>query len=358
MTAGHEGAADAGRGEGAAEYGGMDALMAAITGEPLPEEAGEDTAFLAEHRSAEADVAVLRERLSWLAEALTGEVLPENEAGGPEAEEREAAGQRAAGRDADGASAAREASAAAGKPATGNSGGTRETGGTGGAGAARGTGGTGGAGAGAPRPRGVTRPVGPARPARPPRPGRPSGPRRALRIALGSLAAGAAFAMVAGFGWVVTHSAGGGLMSGGSADSADSAAKGSRDAPAEAYGDGGRPTDPARVLACYRLVVEGTVAEVEPQPAHPRTRIVLRVSRSYKPAHTPAEVSFLLDGGAQPAPRKGQHVLVGVGQGRDNAGLWAVGDSRVAADRAWITEALPESRRATCPSEEEPTGTP
>ncbi|MER6568460.1 hypothetical protein ABT288_20370, partial [Streptomyces sp. NPDC001093] len=51
----------------------MDALMAAITGEPLPEEAHPDPGFLAGHRAAEADLAVLREQLTWLAEALTGE---------------------------------------------------------------------------------------------------------------------------------------------------------------------------------------------------------------------------------------------------------------------------------------------
>ncbi|MFI2757953.1 hypothetical protein ACH5A3_03610, partial [Streptomyces echinatus] len=55
------------------EYDGMDALMAAITGDPLPEEARRDPVFLAEHRAAEADVAVLRDRLAWLAEALTGD---------------------------------------------------------------------------------------------------------------------------------------------------------------------------------------------------------------------------------------------------------------------------------------------
>jgi hypothetical protein len=45
-------------------------------------------------------------------------------------------------------------------------------------------------------------------------------------------------------------------------------------------------------------------------------------------------------------------VLVRVGQGQRTASLWAVGDARVAAERAWITEALPESRHTTCPSDE------
>ncbi|KUN82146.1 hypothetical protein [Streptomyces griseoruber] len=60
-------------------YDGTDALMAAITGAPLPEEARADPALLAAHRSATADVAVLREQLGLIAAALTepvGEPAP------------------------------------------------------------------------------------------------------------------------------------------------------------------------------------------------------------------------------------------------------------------------------------------
>ncbi|MGW2620619.1 hypothetical protein [Streptomyces sp. NPDC001500] len=59
MTAEHDG------------RGGPDALMAAIAGEPLPDEARADAAFMVEHRSAAADVALLREQLGVLADALT-----------------------------------------------------------------------------------------------------------------------------------------------------------------------------------------------------------------------------------------------------------------------------------------------
>ncbi|MFF7470172.1 hypothetical protein [Streptomyces sp. NPDC008092] len=287
MTAEHEGAA------GAGEYAGMDALMAAVTDEPLPDEARRDAAFMAEHRSAEADVAVLREQLAWLAQALTGqEPMPE------EAEPARTAGSAPAAR--------------AGK-----------------------------------RPGSGTRPAGPAHPARPPRPGRPSGPRRALRIAVGSLAAAAAFGLVAGLGWMVTHNSGAAESASG-ASAADAKSQGS--SPAEGAVGGGRPSDPAVALACYRLVAEGTVAAVDPGAQPSGTRIVLTVTRSYKPAHGPAEVTVLLDDGADPAPRKGQHVLVGVDQGQRTASLWAVGDSRVAAERAWIVEALPGSRETACPS--------
>ncbi|MFI2200945.1 hypothetical protein ACH47Z_09245 [Streptomyces sp. NPDC020192] len=257
MTAGHESIPD---------DDGMDALMAAITGEPVPEEARRDPAFRAEHRAAEADVAVLREQLALLAEVLTGEAASEAQEEGS------------------------------------------------------------------------------AHTARPLRPGRPSRRRRALRIALGSLAGAAAFALVVGFGWMVTHTTG----SEDNSATAASAGKAAGRAPAKVSGDSGRPDGPALTLACSRLVVEGTVAGVQPQKPSHWSRITLTVIRSYKPAHGPAEVSFLLDGGAKPAPRTGQHVLVTVGLEQRNARLWAVGDTRVAVNRAWITEALPASGHLTC----------
>lgn len=53
-----------------AEHDGIDALMAAITDEPLSEEARTDSAFMAEHRSASADLALLREQLGIIGHAL------------------------------------------------------------------------------------------------------------------------------------------------------------------------------------------------------------------------------------------------------------------------------------------------
>ncbi|MFE2458162.1 hypothetical protein [Streptomyces sp. NPDC059402] len=55
--------------------GGYDALMAAITGEPLPPDAGADAR--GEHRSATADVALLREQLHLLGDALGEPVAQE-----------------------------------------------------------------------------------------------------------------------------------------------------------------------------------------------------------------------------------------------------------------------------------------
>lgn len=61
-----------------AEYEGegdarTDALLAAITDEPLPQAALDDPEFMAEHRSAVADVAALREQLLFMGEALAAE---------------------------------------------------------------------------------------------------------------------------------------------------------------------------------------------------------------------------------------------------------------------------------------------
>ncbi|MGW5278446.1 hypothetical protein ACWERI_03150 [Streptomyces collinus] len=309
MTAEHEGADGA---EAAREYAGMDALMAAITGAPLPEEARRDPVFLAEHRAAEADMTLLRSQLTRLADALTGEPpadrpAPRADRTPPHQKPTPPAGEA-------------DVTAPAAPVRSGR------------------------------RSRDGARPGGPARP------GRPRGPRRVLRIALGSVAGVAALGMVAGLGLLVARTGG---SAGDAKSSAADGAKSAGQAPAKVSGDAGRPDAPARVLACYKLVVEGTVAAVEPRAGSPWTRIELTVRRAYEPARTAARVAFDLDAGARPAPRAGQHVLVGVGRGQTSASLWAVGDARVAVNRAWITEALPEARHTGCPSgREAPTGKP
>lgn len=58
-----------------AEHNSVDALMAAITGERLPDEA--DDAFRAEHREAEADLALLRQQLGIIGDALAEVPRPE-----------------------------------------------------------------------------------------------------------------------------------------------------------------------------------------------------------------------------------------------------------------------------------------
>ncbi|MFJ5303932.1 hypothetical protein [Streptomyces sp. NPDC088350] len=255
------------------EYDGVDALMAAITDEPLPEAARADAAFMTEHRVATADLALLREQLGIIGEALSE----------PEPE---------------------------------------------------------------PEPRPAPKPVRAPRPARRRRP--------ALRaLAYGTFAMAVVATMITGIAWLAAHN--GEVSASGS--NADSGSKSSAQAPDKMSGAGGVPSDPELALACDRLVVEGTVARVETRTDDPWTRIVLSVIRSYKPAKGPSQVSFLLDGGADPKPRAGQHVLVEVGRDARNASTWAVGDDRVAANRAWILKALPGSRTTTCPAEE-PTDKP
>ncbi|WP_020116427.1 hypothetical protein [Streptomyces canus] len=57
-----------------AEHRDVDALLAALTGETLPDEA--DDALRAEHREATADIALLREQLGLIADALAQEPRP------------------------------------------------------------------------------------------------------------------------------------------------------------------------------------------------------------------------------------------------------------------------------------------
>lgn len=239
------------------EYDGVDALMAALTDEPLPEGAAADAEFMAEHRVATAQVALLREQLGIIGEALSAPPAP------------------------------------------------------------------------------VVR----ARPVRPRR------RRPALRaLAYGTLAFAVVAGMLTGLAWLVATNGG--------ADSASSSAD-SGSKVAEGSGGGskapGALSDPGLYVACSRLLVEGTVTEVQPG-SDPRKRITLAVTRSYRPAHGPAHVTVVLAAAASPAPRQGQHVLVGVPKGSDTANLWTVGDDAVAADRATIVDALAHPGTVTCPA--------
>jgi len=248
------------------QYDGVDALLAAITDEPLPEAALADAAFMAEHRAATADVALLREQLGIIGHALS---QPEPQ----------------------------------------------------------------------PEPEPAPKPVSSLRPA----------PRRhpGLRaLAFGTLATAVVATMITGLAWLVAHNGG---MNADSSSSADQGAKTSSGSAPEGSGTPGALSDPELYVACSRLLVEGTVTEVKPG-SDPRKRITLAVTRSYRPAHGPADVTVVLAAGAQPAPRQGQHVLVGVPKGSDTATLWAVGDDAVATDSAAIVEALAGPGTTTCPT--------
>ncbi|QWB28424.1 hypothetical protein KJK29_24980 [Streptomyces koelreuteriae] len=250
----------------------MDALMAAILGDPVPEGARRDADYLAAHSAAVTDVALLRERLTLLGDTLAGPT----------------AGPRAAAN---------------------------------------------GAGPRAPVDT-VVREL-PVRSRR----NRP----RPLSLALRGLAAAAAATVVVGMGWLVVQGGGGGGDdSGGNSSAADSAAKpqqGSEDAKLSHAG----------YLACARLVVEGTVAEVEPVPGTGQDRVTLDVERFYKPAKGQKRVVFPMSEDIDPRLRPGDHVLIGITGGQAEPDHWSVGEKEIAHDRAWITAALPDSRTTTCP---------
>ncbi|MFI6933164.1 hypothetical protein [Streptomyces sp. NPDC050287] len=239
MTADHEGPA------------GLDALMAALTDEPLPDEARADAAFMTGHRSAQADLAVLREQL-----AIIGDTL--------------------------------------------------------------------GASPPAPRPA----PVRPARPAR--------SRRRALSLAFGALAVAAVAAVLSGMGWLLSQGAGG-------ADDT-SASSGSAASKQEADVRFGSP----RYLACARTVAEGTVTRLEQLPDDEQLLVTVHVTRSYKPAKSRDELTYVVGRYDVPGLAKGDQVLFGVPEDTATPDHWAVGKREVARERAWITASLPESREVTC----------
>jgi hypothetical protein len=248
-----------------AEYEGnpvADALMAAITDEPLTDQARSDAEFMARHRAAAADVALLREQLSVIGDAL----------------------------------------ADAGK---------------------------------------VSEPARPARKPRKARNRRPAGaPKKrsrhpgALAVTLGSLAAAVVASGIVGMGWLIAQ--GGGV--GGSNDAASS----------KAGSGGGSSVEGPGYLACARLVVEGTVTEVEPVPGAEQDRITLHVDRSYKPAKGKDQVTFVMDTVIDPRPHKGQHALVGIRTGAAMPDRWVTAEKDIARDREWILKALPKAAGLAC----------
>ncbi|OIJ69492.1 hypothetical protein WN71_002610 [Streptomyces mangrovisoli] len=156
-----------------------------------------------------------------------------------------------------------------------------------------------------------------ARPApRPPLPRHT--PHRARRFAFGALATAAAACFLAGMAWLFTQ-AGNGVTGGASSDSAARQAD-------------GKGAVPSFSVCGARLVVEGDIRTVEHVPGSvDQFRVTLRVTRSYRPAKTPAVVTFLADGTNQPRPRVGLHVLVGIAEHANVPDLWVTGTRRIAA---------------------------
>ncbi|MFG2647026.1 hypothetical protein [Streptomyces sp. NPDC048436] len=232
-----------------------DALMLALTDEPVPEAARRDPELLAEHAAAVADVALLREHIGAAGRALA-----------------------------------------------------------------------------APEP--VPKPV----PLPDQRVGvRPAGARRRrVTTALGLAAAMAAVSLVGGVAWLAVESGGGISRSADDKDAAQGAAPEAGDQKSGVY------------VPCARLIVEGTVKRVEPVPGGVQDRIVLDVTRYYKPSRGTKQVTFVMDVDVDPRLRPGDRTLIGIPKGEASPDIWSSGKAGLAKDRAWIERELRQGKGMKC----------
>ncbi|UQT58525.1 hypothetical protein M4V62_27525 [Streptomyces durmitorensis] len=235
-----------------------DALMLALTDEPLPEDSGRDPELVTEHAEALADVALLREHIGLVGRAL-------------------AAPERAA-----------------------------------------------------PRPVVAVRPAGLRR--------------RRFTAALGVAAATAAASLVGGLAWLAMES-GGGMTESSDSDAAKGVAPGD-----EKENGGGAAEDlsPEGYVACARLIVEGSVRRVEPIPGGVQDRIVLDVSRYYKPSKGEKQITFVMNVDVDPRLRPGDRTLIGIAKGEATPDIWSTGAKDIAKDREWIERALPRAEGMRC----------
>ncbi|NEE11625.1 hypothetical protein G3M58_34875 [Streptomyces sp. SID7499] len=165
---------------------------------------------------------------------------------------------------------------------------------------------------------------------------------RPLAMALKGLVAAVGASLVIGMGWLVVQSDG---LSAGDDQGGSAAADSSAGRPQP---EGDAKLSHAGYLACARIVVEGTVAEVETLPGTGQDRITLDVTRYYKPDKGRARITFPLETGAVPSLRAGDHMLVGISGDQAHPDTWATGEKEIARERAWIIEALPASRTSPC----------
>ncbi|MGX1913970.1 hypothetical protein ACWIID_34820 [Streptomyces phaeochromogenes] len=290
-----------------AEYEGMDALMAALTDEPLPEDARDDAEFLAEHRSALADIALLRDQLR-----LMGDTLAAETPGTEDASTESASTQTPV---AEGGRSEAEPSPAPvplGEPKP------RRT----------------------PRPLRKPKSLRKQRSIRAPKPVRPSQPpwyRRYAGVALGTLVVGAGTAMLGGMVWL-------GVQGGAADGGADSSA-----AKQEDSGGDSSLYSPEMHLACSKVLVEGTVQSITPTDDG-NVRVVLKVKRYYRPEQSvtdhPTITVTLLDS-ARADLKVGTYTLVRVPVYSQDRQDWETGGG-VADARKGIVDALPGARGMKC----------
>lgn len=171
---------------------------------------------------------------------------------------------------------------------------------------------------------------------------RPAGVRRRrVTMALGLAAAAAAVSLVGGAAWLAIES-GGGVSE--SADNSD--AKGAAPEAGDEAGNGGGNKDQksGAYVPCARLVVEGTVKRVEPVPGGVQERIVLDVTRYYKPSQGSGQVTFVMDVDVDPRLRPGDRTLIGIPKGQASPDIWSNKKADIAGDRAWIERELRQEK--------------
>ncbi|PSM43503.1 hypothetical protein C6Y14_10340 [Streptomyces dioscori] len=273
-------------------YDGIDALLAAITDEPVPDGAREDARFMAEHRSAVADVALLREQLRIMGDTLADGTPA---AGPPDAEATDL-----------------------GRPGEGRK----------------------------------TRPSRASAPLRPPgAPKKETGPRQPRRYrryagaAVGALVIAAGTALLGGLVWLGVQ--GGSSDTGAQNDS--SAAKSESSEDGGGSGDDTSSYPPEMRLACSRILAEGTVRSIT-STGDGNVRVVLEVKRWYRPEQPAADrptVTVTLPEEAREDLRAGTYTLVRVPLYPRDRLDYETGPG-VADARKEIVEALPGARGMEC----------
>ncbi|MFE5028138.1 hypothetical protein ACFRAO_33705 [Streptomyces sp. NPDC056656] len=164
-------------------------------------------------------------------------------------------------------------------------------------------------------------------------------PRRRLRLALGALATAGAFGFASVVMWL-------GAQPGDQADSGASD-KSASDAKTGGAGQENADLTPEGFVACSRLMVEGTVDRVTPEPGGKGDRITLTVIRYYKPATGPVTVRFRMDRDIDPHLKKGDRTLITIPKGGYHPDNWATGKA-IKPLRDMIVKALPGSRGLKC----------
>ncbi|MFF9620238.1 hypothetical protein [Streptomyces griseosporeus] len=170
----------------------------------------------------------------------------------------------------------------------------------------------------------------------PARPVRPVPRRRVLPTVLGLAAAGAVVTLL---GWLVVQAGNG--MGGGDDSSSGAAASDAKAAVGGRFGS-------TEYFACAALIAEGDVTDVRRVPGTDERRVTLRVTRAYEPERSAPTVTVTVEDETAPAPRVGDHVLVGLQREALIADLWLSGEAAIAPERQTLTDQLAAAQGMPC----------